>query len=77
VPISRWHYHVEKELEQSGLAWTMLRLKHFMQNLIARAAYVINEGVIYSASEDGKIPYVDGRDVGAAAAYTYFRIEFG
>jgi uncharacterized protein YbjT (DUF2867 family) len=38
-----------------------------MQNLLAQAQYVINEGVIYSASGDGKIPYVDGRDVAAVA----------
>jgi uncharacterized protein YbjT (DUF2867 family) len=70
APIGRWHYHVEQELQASGLAWTILRPHHFMQNLLAQAEYVINEGVIYSASGDGKIPYVDGRDVGAAAAAT-------
>jgi len=70
APIGRWHYQVEKELEDSGLAWTMLRPHHFMQNLLAQAEYVVKEGVIYSASGDGKIPYVDGRDVGAAAAVT-------
>ena len=70
APIGRWHYQVEKELEESGLAWTMLRPHHFMQNLLAQAEYVITQGVIYSASGDGKIPYVDGRDVGAVAAVT-------
>ena len=48
----------------------MLRPHHFMQNLLAQAEYVITQGVIYSASGDGKIPYVDGRDVGAVAAVT-------
>ena len=70
APIGRWHYHVEKELQESGLAWTMLRPHHFMQNLLAQAEYVIKEGVIYSASGDGKIPYVDGRDVAAVAVAT-------
>jgi uncharacterized protein YbjT (DUF2867 family) len=70
APIGRWHYHVEKELEESGLAWTILRPHHFMQNLLAQAEYVIKEGIIYSASGDGKIPYVDGRDVGAVAVVT-------
>ena len=70
APIGRWHYHVEKELQESGLGWTMLRLHHFMQNLLAQAEYVKNEGAIYSPSGDGKIPYVDGRDVGAVAAVT-------
>ena len=39
-----------------------------MQNLLAQAEYVVKDGAIYSASGDGKIPYVDGRDVGAVAA---------
>ena len=70
APIGRWHYQVEKELQESGLAWTMLRPHHFMQNLLAQAEYVIKEGVIYSASGDGKIPFVDGRDVAAVAVAT-------
>src|SRR6185295_19750623 len=59
APIGRWHYQVEKELEESGLAWTFLRPHHFMQNLLAQSGYVIKEGVVYSPSGDGKIPYVD------------------
>ena len=67
APIGRWHHQVEKELEDSGLGWTFLRPHHFMQNLLAQAEYVKKDGVIYSPSGDGKIPYVDGRDVGAVA----------
>ena len=70
APIGRWHYQVEKELQESGLGWTMLRPHHFMQNLLAQAEYVRKDGAIYSPSGDGQIPYVDGRDVGAVAAVT-------
>jgi len=70
APIGRWHYQVEKELQASGLAWTMLRPHHFMQNLLAQAEYVIKEGAIYSASGDGKIPYIDAGDVAAVAFVT-------
>ena len=70
APIGRWHYQVEKELEESGPAWTFLRPHHFMQNLLAQAEYVKKDGAIYSPSGDGKIPYVDGRDVGAVAVVT-------
>jgi uncharacterized protein YbjT (DUF2867 family) len=41
-----------------------------MTNLIAQAGYVIKEGAIYSPSGDGKIPYVDPRDVAAVAFVT-------
>jgi uncharacterized protein YbjT (DUF2867 family) len=70
APIGRWHYQVEKELQASGLGWTMLRPHHFMQNLLAQAEYVIKEGAIYSASGDGKIPYIDALDVAAVAFVT-------
>jgi uncharacterized protein YbjT (DUF2867 family) len=70
APIGRWHYQVEKELQESGMAWTILRPHHFMQNLLAQAEYVKTDGAIFSPSGDGRIPYVDGRDVGAVAAVT-------
>jgi uncharacterized protein YbjT (DUF2867 family) len=70
APIGRWHYQVEQELEASGLGWTILRPHHFMQNLLAQAEYVVKEGTIYSASGDGKIPYVDARDIASVAFVT-------
>jgi uncharacterized protein YbjT (DUF2867 family) len=70
APIGRWHYQVEKELEESGLGWTILRPHHFMQNLLAQAEYIIKDGVVYSASGDGKIPYIDPRDIAAVAFVT-------
>ena len=70
APVGRWHYQIEKELQESGLGWTILRPHHFMQNLLAQAVYVRTEGVVYSASGDGKIPYVDARDVAAVAFAT-------
>ena len=70
APIGRWQYQVEKELQASGLDWTMLRPHHFMQNLLAQAEYVIKDGAIYSPSGDGKIPYIDARDIAAVACVT-------
>ncbi len=70
APIGRWQYQVEKELQASGLGWTMLRPHHFMQNLLAQAEYVIKDGAIYSPSGDGKIPYIDAKDIAAVAFVT-------
>jgi len=70
APIGRWHYQIEQELEASGMGWTVLRPHHFMQNLLAQAQYVSNEGAIYSPSGDGKIPYVAANDVAAVAFVT-------
>jgi uncharacterized protein YbjT (DUF2867 family) len=68
--IGRMHYQIETELQESGLAWTILRPHHFMQNLLGQADNIINDGVVYSSSGDGKIPFVDTRDIAAVAAVT-------
>jgi uncharacterized protein YbjT (DUF2867 family) len=52
--IGRWHYQIEKELRKSGLAWTMLRPHHFMQNLLAQAENIIKDSVVYSAQVTAK-----------------------
>jgi uncharacterized protein YbjT (DUF2867 family) len=68
--IGRMHHRIEQELQESGLAWTMLRPHHFMQNLLSQADNIINQGVVYSSSGDGRIPFVDTRDIAAVAAVT-------
>ena len=70
APICLWHYQIEKEMQASGMDWTILRPHHFMQNLLGQAEYIIDDGVVYSASGDGKIPYIDARDIAAVAAVT-------
>lgn len=67
-PIGRAHYEVERALLASGLAWTILRPHVFMQNLIDQAPTIAREGRVYSASGEGKIPFVDTRDIAAVAA---------
>jgi uncharacterized protein YbjT (DUF2867 family) len=70
APICLWHYQIEKQMEASGMKWTCIRPHHFMENLLLQADYVKNEGAIYALSGDGKIPYVDSRDIAAVAAAT-------
>lgn len=68
--IGLWHRNVERALEESGLAWTVLRPHVFMQNLLDQREAIRAEGGIYSAAADGRVPFVDTRDVAAAAAAT-------
>ena len=68
--IGRMHHQIEKELQESGVPWTILRPHHFMQNLLSQADNIINDGVVYSSSGDGKIPFVDTRDIAAGAVVT-------
>ena len=66
--IGLWHYNVERKLKDSGLGWTLLRPHHFMQNLLDPVTFDREEGVIYSASGEGAIPFIDTRDIAAVAA---------
>lgn len=70
APICLWHYQIEQEMQASGMDWTILRPHHFMQNLLTQTQYIINDGVVYSASGDGLIPYIDARDIAAVAVVT-------
>lgn len=66
--IGLWHKNIERALEGSGLAWTSLRPHVFMQNLLDQRDSIRAEGRIYSAAGDGKVPFVDTRDIAAVAA---------
>jgi uncharacterized protein YbjT (DUF2867 family) len=67
-PIGRAHYEVETELIASGLVWTILRPHVFMQNLLDQAPSIARDSRIYAASGEGKIPFIDTRDIAAVAA---------
>ena len=65
---SRLHALSDSEAMQSGLKWTLLKPHFFMQNLLMAAGSVQAQGQLYFALGDAKVPMVDLRDIGAAAA---------
>jgi uncharacterized protein YbjT (DUF2867 family) len=69
-PIGRAHYEAEQALIGSGMRWAILRPHAFMQNLLDQTPAIVGEGRIFAASGDGKIPFVDTRDIAAVAAVT-------
>lgn len=66
--IGVWHHVVESKLRRSGIAWTILRPHHFMQNLLDPLVYDRGKGELRSASGEGAIPFIDTRDVASVAA---------
>ena len=68
--IGRDHWNVEQVIKQSPtMAWTILRPHAFMQNwLTDHAGSVRTEGKIYSPIEDGRVPFIDARDIADVAA---------
>lgn len=49
--------------------WTVLRPSWFMQNFITQhLPGIMNGGAIYSATQDGRVPFIDAADIAAVAA---------
>ena len=65
--IGRWHHEAEIHLKASGLSWTMLRPHVFMQNLLDQAGRIRSGGTIRAAAGDGRIPFIDTRDIADVA----------
>ncbi|HEY4001214.1 MAG TPA: SDR family oxidoreductase [Candidatus Xenobia bacterium] len=68
IQLTRWHGEVEELLRQSGLGWTFLRPNTFLQNFITFNAATIREhSAFYTAQGEGRVSYVDTRDIAAVA----------
>lgn len=65
IQLARWHRAAERYIESSKIAWTFLCPNSFMQNFLT---YHAVQGVYYMPLGEGKISYVDVRDVAAIAA---------
>jgi uncharacterized protein YbjT (DUF2867 family) len=64
----RLHRQVEKIIEESGIPYAFLRPNSFMQNFVTRSSQTIkNQNAFYLPAGDGKISFVDARDVAAVA----------
>ncbi len=69
VPEESPHGQVEVALKGSGVAWTILHPSFFAKNF---ATYVrdsiLEHGAFYYPAGDGRVAYIDARDIGAVAA---------
>jgi uncharacterized protein YbjT (DUF2867 family) len=67
--IAREHWAVEQALLGTPLSWTILRPHAFMQNWLDDVAESVRaERVIYAPIGDGRVPFIDTRDIAAVAA---------
>jgi uncharacterized protein YbjT (DUF2867 family) len=62
---ARLHRRSERELEASGLPFVVLRPNFFDQTF---AGGMVVQGAMYTAAGDGRVSFVDVRDVAGAAA---------
>ncbi|MBB6611243.1 SDR family oxidoreductase [Pontibacter sp. Tf4] len=71
IQLGRWHREIEDYIKDSGIAYTFLRPSSFMQNIENYNAHSIKqEGKLYMPAGDGKVPYIDARDIAMAAVET-------
>jgi uncharacterized protein YbjT (DUF2867 family) len=70
------HHEVEQSVERSEMTWTILRPHAFMQNWLGDVAESVRtRGVIESPIGDGRVPFIDARDIAAVAAETLLHPE--
>jgi uncharacterized protein YbjT (DUF2867 family) len=68
TPIPRAHWAVEEYIRASGLQWTMVKPNFFMQNLLASAKSIREQGRFSLPMGDGTTGMADARDIGAVCA---------
>jgi len=74
--IAQEHWQAEQALQQSKMAWTLLRPHAFMQNWLGEAAdSVRREGIVESPIGDAKVPFIDSRDIAAVALEVLLHAE--
>ena len=67
LPIPRWHWETEQQIEQAGFAFTHLRPNYFMQMILTLAPQVIQQGTLVVPAGAGRVSMVDARDIAAVA----------
>ena len=67
IAIARVQGQCDQFVIESGLGYTLLRPKNFMQNFATFLGDMVRSGTVYSSQGDGRIPFVDVRDIAAVA----------
>jgi uncharacterized protein YbjT (DUF2867 family) len=67
IAIARMQGRCDQIVVESGIAYTLLRPKNFMQNFTTFLRDRIRRGMVFSSQGDGRVPFVDARDIAAVA----------
>lgn len=68
IAIARLQGLCDQIVIDSGIAYTLLRPKNFMQNFTTVLRDMIRSGTVYSSLDEGRVPFIDARDIAAVAA---------
>lgn len=67
-PFARWHARAELALVDSDIPFTIIQPNFYMQNLLAHARTVCDQGVIYGCTGRGAASHVDAADIAEVMA---------
>lgn len=67
VVLAQGHAAIEQHLAQSGVPAVILRPNWFMQNFLGSAETIAGQGAIYGSAAEGRVAFVDARDIAAVA----------
>lgn len=68
IALSKWHLEMENAIASSGISFTFLRPNGFMQNFVnAMAETIKSDNAFYLNAGDGKVSFVDTRDIASVA----------
>jgi NAD(P)H dehydrogenase (quinone) len=62
------HRRTERFLQESGVAWTMLRNQIYANGLVEQAVQIVRDGRYVTHTPDARVAYVTREDCAAAAA---------
>ncbi len=68
IALSKWHGEMENAIASEGIPYTFLRPNGFMQNFVTAMADTIKaDNAFYLNAGDGKVSFVDTRDIASVA----------
>ena len=68
IALSKWHSEMENAITSSNIPFTFLRPNGFMQNFVnAMAETIKSDNAFYLNAGDGKVSFVDTRDIASVA----------
>jgi NAD(P)H dehydrogenase (quinone) len=62
------HVRTERILQESGVAWTLLRNQIYANGLVDQAEQIVRDGLYVTHTPDARVAYVTREDCAAAAA---------
>jgi uncharacterized protein YbjT (DUF2867 family) len=70
IELGRWHYDVERAVEDSGIPFTILRPANFMQNYLAFGTpeTIKSQNAFYAPIGEARVSPIDTRDISSVAA---------